>query len=140
MQSIEREQRRKRIIELLSGTAAVVLLYVILAVVGIGCPIKYITGVSCAGCGMTRAYVALFHFDFAKAFYYHPLFLLPPVAVLTMLLKNKISIKFYRAIWFTIVVAFVIVYLYRMLVGGNDIVVFRPQDGLIGREIRRIKF
>ncbi|MCR5352830.1 MAG: DUF2752 domain-containing protein [Clostridiales bacterium] len=36
--------------------------------------IKYITGVSCPSCGMTRAYHCLFRFDFAGAFHYHPLF------------------------------------------------------------------
>lgn len=36
------------------------------------CPYKLITGVDCAGCGMTRAMFALLRFDFAAARMYHP--------------------------------------------------------------------
>ena len=49
-----------------------------LSVTGIHCPIRYLLGIPCPTCGMTRAYVALFHGDFLRAFYYHPLFWLGP--------------------------------------------------------------
>ena len=58
----------------------VIIAYGIMQYMGITCPIKYITGISCAGCGMTRAWIALLHFDINTAFMYHPLFFfLPPV-------------------------------------------------------------
>lgn len=44
------------------------------AIYGNNLPYKYITGISCAGCGMTRAWIALLHFDINTAFMYHPLF------------------------------------------------------------------
>ena len=34
--------------------------------------------------------------------------------------------------------AFIIVYLYRMFTGGQDIVVFEPQNGLIWRIMRAV--
>lgn len=37
------------------------------------CPIKYLTGFSCPGCGMTRALIMMFY-DIRGAFYMHPLF------------------------------------------------------------------
>ena len=40
---------------------------------GIGCPIRWFTGVPCPGCGMTRSLIALLHLDLKKSFYYHPL-------------------------------------------------------------------
>ena len=90
--------------------AAVVVLYVILESFGVTCPIKYITGISCAGCGMSRAWISLLHFNIHDAFMYHPLFFLPPVVVIVMLLKSKINIKFYKIFMFTMACAFVIVY------------------------------
>lgn len=59
---------------------------VFLSVSGIGCPITFVTGFACPGCGMTRAYLALFSGDIAMAFAWHPLFwCVPIVAYLTVL-------------------------------------------------------
>ena len=103
------DKRRLNRIEVITSVAAVVVLYVILESFGVTCPIKYITGISCAGCGMSRAWIALLHFNIHEAFMYHPLFFLPPVVVIVMLLKSKINIKFYKIFMFTMVGAFVIV-------------------------------
>mgnify|MGYP004571777181 FL=1 len=35
------------------------------------CPFKSITNIPCPGCGMTRAFIALLHFEFMKALYYN---------------------------------------------------------------------
>ena len=124
-----------RRIEVITSVAAVVVLYVILESFGVTCPIKYITGISCAGCGMSRAWIALLHFNIHDAFMYHPLFFLPPVVVIVMLLKSKINIKIYM---FTIAGAFVIVYLYRMFIGDGNVVVFEPQNNIVFRIIRKL--
>ena len=89
-------KRKSHRIEVITSVAAVVVLYVILESFGVTCPIKYITGISCAGCGMSRAWIALLHFNIHEAFMYHPLFFLPPVVGIVMLLKSKINIKFYK--------------------------------------------
>lgn len=117
---------------------SIVILYMFLENIGITCPIKFITGISCAGCGMSRAWISLLHFNIHDAFMYHPLFFLPPVVVIVMLLKSKINIKFYKIFMFTIVGAFVIVYLYRMFIGTGDIVVFEPQNNILFRIIRKL--
>lgn len=132
------DKRRLNRIEVITSVAAVVVLYVILESFGVTCPIKYITGISCAGCGMSRAWIALLHFNIHEAFMYHPLFFLPPVVVIVMLLKSKINIKFYKIFMFTMVGAFVIVYLYRMFIGTGDIVVFEPQNNIVFRIIRKL--
>lgn len=132
------DKRRLNRIEVITSVAAVVVLYVILESFGVTCPIKYITGISCAGCGMSRAWIALLHFNIHEAFMYHPLFFLPPVVVIVMLLKSKINIKFYKIFMFTMVGAFVIVYLYRMFIGTGDIVVFEPQNNILFRIIRKL--
>ncbi len=130
----ERSHRK----ELITSITAVVVLYVIIESFGVTCPIKYITGISCAGCGMSRAWIALLHFNIHDAFMYHPLFFLPPVAVIIMLMKSKINIKIYKIFIFTIAGAFVIVYLYRMFMGTGDIVVFEPQNNIIFRIIHKL--
>lgn len=132
------DKRRLNRIEVITSVAAVVVLYVILESFGVTCPIKYITGISCAGCGMSRAWIALLHFNIHEAFMYHPLFFLPPVVVIVMLLKSKINIKFYKIFMFTMVGAFVIVYLYRMFIGDGNVVVFEPQNNILFRIIQKL--
>lgn len=132
------DKRRLNRIEVITSVTAVIVLYVILESFGVTCPIKYITGISCAGCGMSRAWIALLHFNIHEAFMYHPLFFLPPVVVIVMLLKSKINIKFYKIFMFTMAGAFVIVYLYRMFIGTGDIVVFEPQNNILFRIIRKL--
>ena len=132
------DKRRLNRIEVITSVTAVVVLYVILESFGVTCPIKYITGISCAGCGMSRAWIALLHFNIHEAFMYHPLFFLPPVVVIVMLLKSKINIKFYKIVMFTMAGAFVIVYLYRMFIGDGNVVVFEPQNNIVFRIIRKL--
>lgn len=40
---------------------------------GIPCPVYQLSGLSCPGCGMSRALAALLRLDFAAAFGYNPL-------------------------------------------------------------------
>ena len=130
-----RKNERK---ELICAVTAVVVLYTAMESIGITCPIKFITGISCAGCGMSRAWMAFLQLDIAKAFAYHPLFWLVPIAVIVLLCKSKINIKFYKIFMFTIAGAFVIVYLYRMLIGDGNVVVFEPQNNIVFRIIRKL--
>lgn len=124
--------------ELICAVTAVVILYTAMESIGITCPIKFITGISCAGCGMSRAWLAFLRLDMAKAFEYHPLFWLPPIAVIVLLCKSKINIKIYKIIIFTIILMFAIVYICRLIWSGDDIVVFEPQNNILFRIIRVI--
>lgn len=122
----------------MAATAAVVVLYVVLENLGITCPIKFFTGISCAGCGMSRAWLSVLRLDMAGAFRYHPLFFLPPVVLVVILLKSKINIKIYKIIIFTIIIMFAIVYICRLIWSGDDVVVFEPQNNILFRIIRII--
>lgn len=125
----------KKAKDVLPALFAVAALYFVMESFGITCPIKFITGISCAGCGMSRAWIAFLHLDIQKAFAYHPLFLTPPIFLIVWLGKKRISEKFYKNFIFTMIVLYVSVYLVRLVIGRNDIVVFRPKDGLIFRMI-----
>ena len=73
--------KRKRLIRtLLIHLAAGALLALWLFLTG--CPIHRLTGVPCPGCGMSRALFSLVKFDFAGAWYYHPMAFFLPLPVL----------------------------------------------------------
>ena len=134
---MDNKQKKERK-ELICAVTAVVVLYTAMESIGITCPIKFITGISCAGCGMSRAWIAFLQLDMAKAFEYHPLFWLPPITVIVLLCKSKINIKIYKIIIFTIILMFAIVYICRLIWSGDDIVVFEPQNNILFRIIRII--
>ena len=131
---MDNKQKKERK-ELICAVTAVVVLYMAMESIGITCPIKFITGISCAGCGMSRAWLAFLQLDMAKAFAYHPLFWLVPI---TVLCKSKINIKIYKIIIFTIIIMFAIVYICRLIWSGDDVVVFEPQNNILFRIIRVI--
>ena len=62
----------------ISALFTIAVFYLILeSVFGITCPILFLTGISCAGCGMSRAWFCVLRMDFTGAFRYHPLFPFP---------------------------------------------------------------
>lgn len=113
-----------------SAIAAIVLLYASLLLLGISCPIKFITGISCAGCGMTRAWLYVFRLDLNAAFHFHPLFWTIPVMAVLYFLKKRFP-RFFRAAAGVIAVLFIAVYFIRMFDRSCDIVVFEPYNSVL---------
>lgn len=122
----------------LGPIAAIVLFYVVLEAFGVTCPILFLTGISCAGCGMSRAWMALLRGDPAGAFAFHPLFWLPVPAAALLLLRGKIPPRTFRRGAGIVCALFLVVYLVRMLAPEDHVVVFQPSQGLIGRVIFRV--
>lgn len=110
---------------------AIVIFYFFLSLIGVGCPIKFITGISCAGCGMTRAWISILKCDFKSAFNYHPLFLIPIPTALLLIFKNKINRKLYIAGLTLVLILFLAVYVIRLLDPNDLVVVFEPKDGFM---------
>lgn len=125
--------------DLICPTVIIACLYTVLYIAGIGCPIKFVTGISCLGCGMTRAWLSLLRLDIAAAFHYHPLFALPPVAVVMYLIKARTNIHIYRAIMLTIILSFIMIYFYRLVHADSDVVVFEPGNNILFRLYRAQK-
>lgn len=102
-------------------TAAVLYLLVITAS-GIGCPIRYVTGIPCPGCGMSRAAFALLHLDFAGAFAAHPMvFVIFPYLFYAIHFNTRIFC-WARPIWRNVIlitglVLFLAVYFARLALG-----------------------
>lgn len=126
---------RKKYFEAL---CAIAFFYLVIELLGITCPIKFLTGISCAGCGMSRAWLSLLRGDLVAAFSYHPLFFLPiPVTVL-LLFRRKLPVRFLVGTLVGAGILLVVVYFLRLADPENAIVVFEPQQGLIPRIIREI--
>ncbi len=100
-------------------------------ILGIGCPIKYMTGISCPGCGMTRAVYECFHFNFGAAFYYHPLFFTLPVIIIVLLLWNRIPAHAGNAVMISCIVAYLAVYVIRLFFLKDTVVAIEPEKGFI---------
>ena len=113
--------------------AFIIVLYIFMELMGITCPIRFLTGVSCAGCGMSRAWLSLLRGDLAMAFYYHPLFLLPIPAAIIFLFKRKLPKPIYLFGIGLIGIAFIVVYIIRLICSDGYVVAFDPVSGAIAR-------
>ena len=54
------------------------------------CLFRFLFGIPCPACGMTRAHISLFHGDIENAFWYHPLFWIPAL-ICVLSLFDKLS-------------------------------------------------
>ncbi len=123
--------------EELIAVLMIAFLYLLFHVLGVGCPIKFLTGVSCPGCGMTRAMWSLLHLNFGRAFYYHPLWPLPFLWIVNYLFRKRLG-KAYRYINIAFAVIFIAVYLIRMFTGPREVVTFEPENGAVVRAFKYI--
>lgn len=126
----------------IQALAGIVLLYVVTEALGVTCPIRFLTGVSCAGCGMSRAWLAVLRLDLVQAFRFHPLFWLPAPGALLLLGRRRLPERVFRAGMAVCGALFIVVYLIRLFLPG-DVVVFAPEEGLLWRLVqgvlRRVK-
>ncbi|MDD7794735.1 DUF2752 domain-containing protein [Clostridium sp. 'White wine YQ'] len=127
-----------KIIELIKIGFSITIVYAILTIVGIGCPIKFLTGISCAGCGMTRAWIRVIHLDLNGAFYYHPLFFLPPIYVLLFLFRDRISHKMFVTLVVIGVVLFITIYIFRLINPDHIVIDINIKNGFIYKIINFI--
>ena len=110
------------------ATAAVY--FLVMGLLDITCPIKHLSGISCPGCGMTRACIALFRLDLISAFYYHPLsFTMPVFAVLILVgyFKNR---RLFEIVVTILAILLITVYAIRIIF-GSDFLTFDITEGKI---------
>ncbi len=102
----------------LTVAAAIVSAAALLSVSGIGCPIRFLFGIPCPGCGTTRACAAALHGDFAEAFRWHPLFIVAVPAFIYIALGDYPlfgSVRRETVFCVALGLAFLAVYLIRIL-------------------------
>ena len=87
-------QRKKATIKKY-GTLLLVLglygIYCCFSTIRIPCVFHLVTGLDCPGCGMTRASVAVLHFDFAKAWHYNKLLFIVIPALAYIIGKSELQ-------------------------------------------------
>ena len=116
-----------------AALAAVAALYAALHFAGFGCPIKAVTGVSCA-------WLAALSGDLSAAFAYHPLFWVVPLAALVFLFRRRLPRRLFTALLWAAALAFVAVYAVRLADPRDPVVVFAPEEGLLYRILRLLPF
>ena len=125
--------------ENIKAIIAICIFYLLMGRIGIGCPIRFFTGIPCFGCGMTRALFSLLKLDFSTAFHFHPLFFLPIPYIILLLFKDKISIKIFRNISIFLASIFILVYFMRLLDPNDSIIKIHIKEGFIYRIFRYLK-
>ena len=110
-----------------------------LQISGINCPIRYLSGISCPGCGMSRACLSALRLDFAAAFYYNPAWvvLLPAgVGYFTLRIKGRRRLAVATlALFCAILVA---VYITRLVIGDSAVVTVNIRDGAIYKLLAKL--
>ena len=127
----------KELFTLLFGFAIYVLF---LNLSGIHCPIKFITDISCPGCGMTRAVISAVKLDFKSAFYYNPMWCvtLPAIAVMAFAhVKNKQKLMKITALLFAALL--IVTYVIRIIVGDSTVITVNPKESIFYKIFLKIK-
>ncbi|WP_373261951.1 DUF2752 domain-containing protein [Hungatella hathewayi] len=105
---------------------------------GMSCPFRILFGISCPGCGMSRAINALIHLHFMEAFHYHPLVIIFPL-IIVLLIRLIIGEITNRTIYLMgfIISSFMIVYFFRIFF-QSDILTFDYMNGFIYKIVHNI--
>lgn len=79
------------------------------------CIFKAIFGLPCPGCGMTRAWISAIKFNFADAFFFHPLFWILPIALVLWLGFRIKDMEVPNCLIYGFIALMLVVYVVRML-------------------------
>lgn len=110
---------RKKLSSMLQKRAPIVLaiaIYIVFCFFVTGCPIKFMTGIPCPGCGMTRAVTSALHLDLAEAFRYHPLFPLAPFLIIYLIFEDALPRRVSHVLAVFFAVTFISVYIFRLII------------------------
>lgn len=110
----------------------IILIILSLYLLDIKCIFKLLYGISCPGCGLTRAYKSLINLDIASAMYFHPLFWTIPIIVF-LYIKDRNS-KY--LIFF--IILFLAAYIIRLFDNKCDIVTINLKESLFYNIIKSI--
>ena len=97
------------------------------------CLSQYLFGVSCPGCGITRAFLAVFSGDIALAFKMHPFWIaLIPCVVVGFILHFTKKEKVFYIFTVSALVVYIGVWVVRLIL-GDSVVAFDLESGAIYR-------
>ncbi len=108
----------RRVCSLCAGVAV---LAPALYILDIGCVFRFMTGIPCPGCGMTRAWLTALRGDLAAAVAYHPLFWAVPVAGALVFAQER-SVRWHRACVFAagvLIAVFIVLWAVRLVLPAD---------------------
>ncbi len=94
--------------------------------VPVTCIFKYVTGISCPACGMTRAFISILQFRFFDAFFLNilsiPLFLFIIISILILIIEifqNKFNyipkiLNFLGKYWYIIIILLILSFIWNI--------------------------
>jgi len=123
--------------ELLFLCAVLCAAAMLLDLLGIGCPIRFLTGIPCAGCGLSRAALAAVHLHFREALSYHPLIFLVPCFPLLVLIRSRVPGNIRKLCTGILISIFLAVYVVRLW-KHDPVLEIDITSGLIYRILRRV--
>lgn len=138
LEIIFKDPNRKKIFLSKTKTLCAVILSYHLLTWFTGCPFRFFFGISCPGCGMTRALLAALRLDFAAAFSYHPLFFLLPFFLLGYYLVPWINWSRHYLLLGSVAALFVFTYLVRLLFLHDPVVTWHPASGTLLKPFFRL--
>lgn len=103
---------------------ALVLAVILFYVSDLGCPFKFATGISCPGCGMTRAWLAFLGGQPMLALAYHPLFWSVPAIAAIVLLRSRLPRSLFHTVLILTIIAFTVVWIVRLVTPADSNVLF----------------
>ena len=131
--------KRERLTEA-AAAAGILLFYLFADFLGITtCPFRLFFGLSCAGCGMSRAWHTALSGDPAGAFRVHPLFFLPLLAAVVLVFRRRIPDRIFRVLAGLGVGLMMIVWIVRLAGGTDPVVWFRPEEGLVFKVLSALR-
>lgn len=86
MKNLKIKKPKEKLISCAWILGAILIMYIF----KIPCLIKWIFGIECPGCGITRAYVSLFQLDLMQAFQYNRVFWVVPICFLFYLFDGQL--------------------------------------------------
>jgi len=122
---------------------AVIIGFLVIFVVDIVCPIEFIFGIPCPGCGMSSALYHLFHFDLKTAMFFHPLVLgccLYFIGIgIAYFYYHNFENKVAKILTTIFMIALLVVYVYRMIYIYPNYPMMFNEHSLLGRILQWIK-
>lgn len=101
------------------------------------CPIRWLFGIPCPGCGLTRACLSALQLDFPAAFTYHPLFWLILPAGFILIHQQPLGLpggkRLRLALCILLAVSFTGFYLYRLFWEHNPLFAVDFKSGALYR-------
>jgi len=120
-----------------NNTYIIILILAIITLSFLGiykCPIKYLFGIPCPTCGMTRAFYSIFSLDIKKAFYYHALWPIVIIGIIVFILYKfkiiKLKQKDIDLLIYLLIFLLLFYYIYRHIT-HSPIVKINIQNSLI---------